>query len=112
MAVSVKVGEVYPAKEMKSGMGKKGAWALLTVKAEKGYDKIDIWAMNPEEVKGATAVKVVSIGSAQISNQKSPDGTKWFTHYAVNAKLASVAGHNNGDEWVSAEDELEDIFKL
>lgn len=112
MGVKVVKGETYPAKNLKSGIGKKGAWALLSVKAEKGYDKIDIWASNPEDVKGASAVKVIDIEDVQITNQRSQDGTKWFTHYSVSAKLAPVAGHSNGDEWVSAEDALEDIFKL
>lgn len=112
MAVAVKTGEIYPAKTLKSGMGKKGAWALLKVKAEKGYDEIDIWATNAEELKNPQAVKVVSIDSAQITNQKSPDGTKWYTHYSINAKLSPIAGHSNGDEWVTPEEDLEDIFKL
>ena len=113
MSVKVVKGETYPAKGMKSGIGKKGAWALLSVKAEKGYDKIDIWASNPEDVKDASAVKILDIEDVAITNQRSQDGTKWFTHYSVSAKLAPVAGRSKGgDEWVSAEDDLEDIFKL
>lgn len=112
MAVAVKVGEIYPAKTLKSGMGKKGAWALLKVKAEKGYDEIDIWATNAEELKNPQAVKVVGIESAQITNQRSQDGTRWYTHYSVNAKLEAIAGHSEGGEWVTPEEDLDDIFKL
>ena len=112
MAVAVKVGEIYPAKTLKSGMGKKGAWALLKVKAEKGYDEIDIWATNAEELKNPGAVKEVGIESAQITNQRSQDGTKWYTHYSVNAKLEAIAGHSEGGEWVTPEEDLDDIFKL
>lgn len=114
MAVTVKKGEIYPAKEMKSGVGKRGEWALLSVKAEKGYDKIDIWATNPADVKGAGAVKIVDFEAASITNQKkeTPEGIKWYIHYSVNAKLEPVTGRSEDGEWVTPDDDLADIFNL
>lgn len=114
MSVTLKTGDVVNAKLMKSGQGQKGPWAFVQKKAEKGYDTITIWAVNPDDIKDAGAVKVLSIEEASITNTKkeTPSGPKWYTNYNVRAKLEKVEGYQSGDQWVTAEDDLEDIFNL
>lgn len=113
MAVKIANGEIISGK-VRSGESAKGEWAFTVAKAEKGYDQISIWATNPQDVQGASAVKIVSIESASITNQRKEgaEGTKWYTNYSVTAKLERVVAHNDGEEWATPEDTLEDIFRL
>lgn len=114
--VKVKMGDVLPANEMKSGTGQRGAWAMIPVKAEKGYDKITIWATNPDDIKGAKAVKVLSIEEASLSKSKKvgADGTeKWYDNCNLQCKLSREEGRfSGGGDFVPVEDDLDNIFNL
>lgn len=114
--VKVKVGDILPAKDMKSGTAQSGKqWAMLAVKAEKGYDKITVWAENPADIVGAAAVKVVSVTDVVLKKDKRtmPDGTdRWYDNCNVTAKLEKAEGAYSGDDFVTVDSSLEDIFKL
>lgn len=93
MAFKVEKGQSISLADMKSGEGSKGVWCLIPVKAERGYDAIDVWAVNAEEARYFTGEATIKdIRSVSISNTQSKDKTKWFKHYAINAVLDGKNG--------------------
>lgn len=86
--VEVKVGTIL--KDFKSGTSSKGPWAVAEVKAEQGYDRIKVWAANPNDIAGGMIV--AEILSAKITNRKyEKDGQeRWATDYNIQAKLAPI----------------------
>jgi len=96
--VEVKVGTVIKD-GFREGSSSKGPWACAEVKAEQGYDKIKVWAENPNDIAGAMVI--TEILSVKITNHKYPakDGSeKWATDYNVQAKLAKADGTPAGFE--------------
>lgn len=63
MAVTVKVGMVFDAADARSGATDHGPWFMVTAKAEKGSDQIQLFAHgdNAIEAKKWDTVKVKSI---------------------------------------------------
>ena len=85
--VEVKVGGEIPVTVAVTGKSGKGPYWKVNVCAEKGYDKISVWATNPEEAgKIVGMAKVVGIQSVKLSAHQYQN--KWYTDYTVNAKLA------------------------
>lgn len=105
MAVSVKLGEVYPCKDLKSGNSQKGAWALFSVKAQKGYDRIKVFASNPEDVKNAQAVRIKSIDMVEIKAHLDERSDKWLKDYQITATLERAAAAEDGGNFVPAKAE-------
>lgn len=90
MSVTVKVGDVLSMAEAHFGESARGLWGTVAKKADKGYDRISIWFNNPEAVRNAQTVQIVSIDSVAIRNRKytAQDGSqKWATDYTVNATV-------------------------
>lgn len=95
--VKLEIGKEYSISEAKKGESAKGPYFMFNVKAEKGYDKITVWASNPSEASGFSgSAKVVKIEDVSITATKkqSPQGEKWFTNYNVTAKLAQGEAKN------------------
>ncbi len=93
MAFSIKKGDEISLDEMKSGEGAKGVWAFVTVKAEKGFDKIQLWAVNAEEARYFTGTaKVKDILSVSISHTQSKDKSRWYDNYSANVILDGKNG--------------------
>ena len=89
MAVSVKVGDVYP--DIKVGVGAKGAWGNVTVKAEKGSDRITVWFSNAVDIpEGTFAVQIDEI--LEVKQSAHQYNGNWIKDYMVNAKVHAVEG--------------------
>lgn len=100
--INIKVGDVIPVNEAKSGEGKYGTWYLVRVKAEKGYNAISVWASNAAEAKDIKgAARIAEIQSVRLSG-KSLDG-KWFPDYSIRARLEQA------DDIVSDDDDDDDM---
>lgn len=114
--VKVKINDVLNASKMRSGKSKDGKpWAFIAVEAEKSYDKITVWAANPDEVKGASGVKILEITDVSLTKTKKTmenGQDRWYENCNVTARLSKEAGIFNGNGFVPAEDAFEDIFKL
>lgn len=94
MAFKVEKGQAVSLAEARSGDGAKGVWMFVPVKAEKGYDQIQLWAVNAEEARYFTGTATVKeIVSVSISHTQSKDKTKWFTNYSANVVLDGKNGH-------------------
>lgn len=84
--VEVREGMMIPLTDAKSGTGAKGDWFLVPLKAEKGSDRITVWALNPQKAKTLVkCAKVARIGSVKLSARQYQD--KWYPEYSVNAVL-------------------------
>lgn len=85
--IEVKVGGTIPLNESRSGSSGKGDWYLVPVKAEKGYDRVTVWATNPKEAATFRTVAVIdSIKSVKLTARQGKDG-KWYPEYSIDAKL-------------------------
>lgn len=111
MSVKVSVGEVYNCGEMKRGESTKGEWAVFPVKAAKGYDNIKVWATNPQDIKGAQAVRIVKIDRVDLKSRLDEKSQKWFKEYAVTATLEKALA-NGGDFMPGNLDDLNSIFGI
>ena len=91
--VSINKGTIIEKANLKQGAKRDGSkWLFGSVAS--GYDKIQVWAENPE-VGISSDLEIVEIVQVKISNRKyvADDGTeKWSKDFAVQAKLAPVAG--------------------
>lgn len=117
MAVVVKVGEIYPCGDMRSGEGNKGAWAFFPVRAKKGYDKIKIWASNPGEIRNAASVQIVSIDAVELKAYMNNQTQKWEKDFSATCTLKQMetnrAKQGVGTNFTpTSEDELNELFGL
>lgn len=88
--VNVKVGTVLDLTKARTGNGKYGDWMKVEVKAEKGYDRIDVWVTNAEEAKKfKVAGEITEIQSVKLGSRQYQD--KWYPEYSINAKLKQAA---------------------
>lgn len=105
--VDVKIGTKIPKDALKSGVTKDGKkWLVGAVKADKGYDQIDVWAVNPE-VGTDSEVEVVSINAVKKSARKYTDkegNEKWADVYSINAILKATETIPEGFSQLSEED--------
>ena len=88
--VTIKVGTVVPRETLKKGEANGRKWLLGRVDAERGYDKITVWADNADELNTDGDLQVVSISSVAKKNEKwtTKEGEeKWIDKYEVNATL-------------------------
>ena len=94
--VAVNIGTIIKKETLKDGVKQDGSkWLFGTVNAEQGYDRITVWAANPDDVSRDSDLEVSVITGVKISNRKykAKDGSeKWATEYHINAKLEKVAG--------------------
>lgn len=98
MSISLKVGDVLSMAEARFGESQKGLWGTVSKKAEKGYDKISVWFENPEAVRNARTVQILSIDSVSLRNRKytARDGSeKWATDYAVDCKVKDAGAERD-----------------
>ena len=114
MAITIKPGEIYECEDMHFGESAKGDWAFFSVKAKKGYDRIKIFAKNPNAVRDAKAVKVISIENVELKSRLDERTQKWFKDYTVTATLeqAESARQGSGSAWADSPDEVDAIFGL
>lgn len=114
MSVKLKVGEVYDCPELRSGESGKGAWAFFRLKAPKGYDSMNVWASNPINIKGATAVKVISIDHVELKSRLDEKSQKWFKDYNVTCTLERAASGRQGagSGFVDSEEDINKLFGL
>lgn len=87
MAVNVKPSEVYACTDLRSGDSQRGAWAFFKVKAQKGYDTINIWATNPDAIKGAQAAKVIRIDNVELKARLNEKNGQWYKDFNVTCTL-------------------------
>ena len=105
MAVTVKAGETYPAKDFRTGRGAKGAWALFKVKAEKGYDTINIWATNPEGLENAAGLKVKRIETVELKARLDEKTNRWYRDYNITAELVKTEDVRFGEKDMAKDEE-------
>ena len=111
--LNVKVGEVYECPELRCCESGKVKWAFFKVKAKKGYDTLNVWASNPANISGATAVKVISIDNVELKSRLDERSNKWYKDYNVTATLerAESGRQGAGSGFVDAdEDFLNNLF--
>lgn len=106
--VEVKVGNEFKVAGAYTGKTNKGAYWKQNVCAEKGYDKIAVWATNPDEAARITGMaKVESIQSVKLGAHQY--NGKWYPDYTVNAKLVQGSAEEPiefGDQLEITDDEL------
>ena len=110
--ISVKVGEVYECTNKRCGVASRGDYMLFEVKAEKGSDRITIFANNPRDkgMKECSRVKVLNI--TEVTQTKRQYNDKWYPNYNVYAELEPImAAEKKFDEFMAGPTE-EDIDKL
>ena len=94
MAVKINVGDIIDTSAAKFGTRKDGSsWGFVSVNAEKGYDKITAWFVNPEAAQGRARVEVAQISGAKIGNRKYTDKSgaeKWATDYSVDITVKAA----------------------
>lgn len=84
--ITLKAGSIIPVTEARSGEGQRGAWYKVDARAEKGYDKITVWATNPSDAKNIQgAAEIVKITSVTLTGH-SYNG-RWYSDYTINAEL-------------------------
>lgn len=94
--IRIKVGEVIECPELREGDGARGKWAFFRVKAKKGYDVVNVWASNPDNIHAATAVKILSIDQVELKSRLDERSQKWFKDYNVTAKLERAESGRQG----------------
>ena len=115
MSLKLEAGKVYPLTDgLKSGISKQNKkYAFFRVKAEKGTDSITVWIDNPDAVKNATAVKILTINGLGISNSKKEmpgmDKPYWYKNYDAHVTVEAAAGVGSWKDEPD-EDELNKIF--
>ena len=116
--VIVKEGEIIKSKKIRKGVSAKGEYFLIEKKAEKGYDKINVWASNPGDVQNASAVKVVKVEQVRFAHKQNPNSGQWTPEVSVTAQLTAVEVEETdnkdavNDYWMKAPDDAKDIFNM
>lgn len=91
--VTIKKGTVVLRETLKSGEANGRKWLLGRVDAERGYDKITVWADNADELDTKGDLQVVSISAVYKKNEKykTKEGEeKWIDKYEINATLKPI----------------------
>ena len=91
--VNVKIGTIVKSDTLKSGLSEsKGKWLFGFVNADKGYDRIQVWASNADKLDKDSDLTVTEILQVQLVNKKyEKDGEeKWAQNTVVQAKLEPV----------------------
>ena len=89
--VEVKKGQLIDVGHARTGTSQRGPWFKLEVKADRGYDRINVWATNFDEANAIRNTAVVAeIESARIT-AKQYQG-KWYTEYNIDAVLKQGQG--------------------
>lgn len=87
MSIEIKVGREFPVAGAKFGNSSRGEYYKVDVKAEKGWDKIQVWATNPKDAKDIIGnAKVTKIAGVKLGAHLY--NGKWYTDYTVDAELA------------------------
>lgn len=82
--IEIKVGEEIPVAG--ALVGSDGKYWKVNVNAQRGYDKIQVWAVNPKQAKDITGMaKVESITSVKLTAHQYQG--KWYPDYVINARL-------------------------
>ena len=117
--ISVKPNETLKGKNavIKKGMSAKGEYFLVTKKAEKGYDKVTIWASNPGDLQSAKAVKVNAIKEVRYGHRQNPKDGNWYPEVSVIAELMAVEVEETDNssainDWAKAPENVDDIFNF
>ena len=94
MAFKVEKGQTVSLAEARHGDGSHGIWMFVPVKAERGYDQIQLWVNNAEEARYFTGTATIKdITAVSISNTQSKDKTKWFKNFSANVTLDGKNGN-------------------
>ena len=91
--VSLKIGTIIKTETLKNGVSEtKGKWLYGFVNADKGYDRIQVWASNANDLTTAYDLTVAEILQVQLKNEKyEKDGVeKWVQKTIVQARLEPV----------------------
>ena len=118
--ISVKPNETLKGKniDIRKGVSSKGEYFLVNKKAEKGYDKITVWASNPGDLQSAKAVKVNSIKEVRYGHKQSQKDGNWYPEVSIVAELVAVEVDDSdntaaaGEYWAKAPEGVDDIFNL
>ena len=87
MAVTVKEGETYEAKGVRTGDG----WTMFKVKAEKGSKELAVFVERSEAFREGDTVRVTKITAVKLSARKGKDD-KWYDTMSVNAEVEASGG--------------------
>jgi len=111
--VEVKVGQELDFSTKKCGQGQRGAWCLFNIKADKGSNRITIWATNAEDASNFTSGRVKSVDSIRYGAKKGTDGT-WYPDVSANCTIEGVDSNavnksNAYDKFMAGASEFMDI---
>lgn len=102
--IFVKKGVVISKDTVKSGKKQDGTpWLFGIISAESGYDKIQVWASNPEVGTGSD-LEVDEIIQVKLQNRKYTDNDgneKWAKDFTVQAKLSKIGSPVEGFAMIS-----------
>lgn len=107
--VELKIGDVISVAEAKKGTSDHGPWMLVPVKAERGFDKVTVWAANAKDAQEIVGyAKVLTMDDAKISGRKV--GDKWYSDFSVRCTLAQAdsTGNTDGKDVYTVSDILEE----
>lgn len=95
MAVEVKAGETYEAKDARNGNG----WSMFKVKAERGPKELAVFTDGSREIQSGDRITVTKITAVKLSARKGKDD-KWYDTMSVNveASYGGSAGFTETDE--------------
>ena len=120
MSVKVKVGNIYPTLNKRTGVGQQGKpYLLFQVKAEKGTNRITVFATNPDNaaVQNAETVRIKAISDCVLNARQY--NNQWYQEYSVNAELEAVNASKKeaedfaGEKFVEpTEDDINKLFGL
>ena len=108
--IEIKKGQIITVSEKaRSGEGQNGKYIMIPVEAEKGYDKITVWAANASDfdISGKGSVRVREILSVKKSKRKYQE--KFYDNYDCNCTLEAVEDVAFGDDRESVISDDEDL---
>ena len=91
--VNADVGTIIKKDTLRDGVHEEEKWMFGIVYAEKGYDKIQVWANNPSELDKNSDLVIEKITSVAMKAKKykTKDGEeKWDKEVVIQANLKPV----------------------
>jgi len=120
MGVTVKTGDVLDCVDARSGESQRGKWMFFKVKAKKGFDNLNLWVSNPDNVKNATAVKILSIDQVEMKSHLDEKSQKWYKDYNVtctveraeSGRQGAGSGFMDASGFMDTEEDINKLFGL
>ena len=108
--IDIKVGQAISLADAKSGTSSRGAYMLVPVKEEKGYNRVTVWADNPDQAANFRGTAIIEkITKVSLGRRQYQD--KWYDDFSCRAVLKQGNADPVIFEQVSLADDDELPFK-